>query len=68
MLIVSGLIQGKTETATIYIFNALEERQDAQAYVVALALAAISVVLLVVIEGFRRRTERGRLTAGGTDV
>jgi sulfate transport system permease protein len=61
VLIVSGLIQGKTETATIYIFNALEERQDAQAYVVALALAAISVVLLVVIEGFRRRAERGRV-------
>jgi sulfate transport system permease protein len=68
VLIVSGLIQGSTETATIYIFNALEERQDAQAYVVALALAAISVVLLVVIEGFRRRTERGRVTAGGTEV
>jgi sulfate/thiosulfate transport system permease protein len=65
VLIVSGLIQGKTETATIYIFNALEERQDAQAYVVALALAAISVVLLVAIEGFRRRTERGREIAGG---
>ena len=63
VLIVSGLIQGKTETATIYIFNALEERQDAQAYVVALALAAISVVLLVAIEGFRRRTERGRTEA-----
>ena len=63
VLIVSGLIQGKTETATIYIFNALEERQDAQAYVVALALAAISVVLLVAIEGFRRRTERGRTHA-----
>jgi sulfate transport system permease protein len=60
VLLVSGLIQGKTETATIYVFNALEERQDAQAYVVALALAAISVVLLVAIEGFRRRTERGR--------
>jgi sulfate transport system permease protein len=63
VLIVSGLIQGKTETATIYIFNALEERQDAQAFVVALALAAISVVLLVVIEGLRRRTERGRETS-----
>lgn len=68
VLIVSGLIQGKTETATIYIFNALEERQDAQAYVVALALAAISVVLLVVIEGFRRHTERGREAAGGIEV
>jgi sulfate transport system permease protein len=63
VLIVSGLIKGKTETATIYIFNALEERQDAQAFVVALVLAAISVVLLVLIEGLRRRTERGRETS-----
>lgn len=63
VLIVSGLIKGKTETATIYIFTAIEERQDAQAYVVALALAAISVVLLVVIEGLRRRTERRRTMA-----
>jgi sulfate transport system permease protein len=68
VLIVSGLIQGSTETATIYIFNALEERQDAQAYVVALALAAISVVLLVLIEGFRRHTQRGREAAGGIEV
>jgi sulfate transport system permease protein len=60
VLLVSGLIQGKTETATIYIFSALEERQTANAYVVALALATISVVLLVIIEGLHRRTQRGR--------
>ena len=29
VLIVSGSIQGKTETATLYIFRAFEERQDA---------------------------------------
>jgi sulfate transport system permease protein len=58
VLIVSGAIQGKTETATIYIFRAVEERQTAQGYVVALALAAISVVLLVAIEWFKRRITR----------
>jgi sulfate/thiosulfate transport system permease protein len=58
VLIVSGLIQGRTETATLYIFRALEERQTAQAYVVALALALISVVLLVVIELAHRRSRR----------
>ena len=41
---------GQTETATLYIFRAFEERQTAEAYVVALTLAAISVVLLVAIE------------------
>ncbi|MGZ8567594.1 MAG: sulfate ABC transporter permease subunit [Actinomycetota bacterium] len=61
VLIVSGLIKGQTETATLYIFTAIEERQDAEAYIVALTLATISVVLLVVIEAVRRRIE-GRKT------
>ena len=54
---ISGLIQGKTETATLYIFRAFEERQTPQAYVVALTLAAVSVVLLVTIETIRHRIE-----------
>jgi sulfate transport system permease protein len=57
VLIVSGLIKGQTETATLYIFTAIEERQDTQASIVALTLATISVVLLVAIEGIRRRIE-----------
>ena len=60
VLVVSGLIQGKTETATLYIFRALEERQTPQAYVVALLLAGVSVLLLVAIESFRHRHERER--------
>jgi sulfate/thiosulfate transport system permease protein len=58
VLIVSGAIQGRTETATVYIFRAVEERQTAQGYAVALTLAAISVVLLVAIEWFKRRITR----------
>jgi sulfate/thiosulfate transport system permease protein len=58
VLIVSGAIQGHTETATVYIFRAVEERQTAQGYVVALTLAAISVILLVAIEWFKRRITR----------
>ncbi len=57
VLIVSGLIKGKTETATLFIFTAIEERQDAEAYVVALTLAAVSIVLLVTIEAARHRIE-----------
>jgi sulfate transport system permease protein len=55
VLIVSGTIQGHTETATLYVFRALEERQDASANLVALTLAAISIVILVGIEIFKRR-------------
>jgi sulfate/thiosulfate transport system permease protein len=58
VLIVSGSLQGLTETATLYIFRALEERQDASGYVVALSLAAISIILLITIEVAKRRQDR----------
>lgn len=58
VLIVSGLIQGRTETATLYIYRALEERQTSSAYVVALTLAAVSVAILVAIEWFKRKKTR----------
>ncbi len=60
VLIVSGTISGLTETATIYIFTALEERLVAEAHVVALVLASTSIVLLVTIEWLHRRNERAR--------
>jgi len=62
VLIVSGAIQGQTETATLYVLRALEERQDAAGYLVALTLAAVSVLVLLGIEVFKRRQakEMGR--------
>lgn len=58
VLIVSGSIQGQTETATLYVFRALEERQEASGYAVALSLAAISILLLVGIETFKNRRSK----------
>lgn len=55
VLIVSGSLQGMNETATLWILRAIEERQDSQAYVVALTLAAVSILLLVAIEFFKHR-------------
>jgi sulfate transport system permease protein len=55
VLIVSGAIQGRTETATLYILRAFDQYQDQQAYIVALTLAAFSIVLLIGIETFKRR-------------
>jgi sulfate/thiosulfate transport system permease protein len=55
VLIVSGTLQGKTETATLYIFRALEERQEASGNLVALTLALASVLILAAIEVFKRR-------------
>src|SRR5207247_5729230 len=57
VLIVSGAIQGRTETATLYVYRALEERQDASGYVVALCLAIISITVLAGIEVARHRRE-----------
>jgi sulfate transport system permease protein len=57
VLIVSGLIKGQTETATLFIYTAIEERLYTEAYVVALTLAAVSILLLVAIETARHRTE-----------
>jgi sulfate transport system permease protein len=58
VLIVSGAIQGQTETATLYIFRAFEERQEPSAYLVALSLAAISICLLVTIETLKKQKAR----------
>ncbi|HYN76859.1 MAG TPA: sulfate ABC transporter permease subunit, partial [Lamprocystis sp. (in: g-proteobacteria)] len=60
VLVVGGAISGRTQTATTFIYNALEERQEAAAYGMALLLAVISVALLVVIEWLKRRRERGQ--------
>ncbi|MGZ8620554.1 MAG: sulfate ABC transporter permease subunit [Actinomycetota bacterium] len=58
VLVVSGTIKGQTETATIYVLTAFEERMDTQGYIVALTLAAISIVALGVIEIMKRRKVR----------
>ena len=54
MLIVSGLLQGRTETATLYILRAFDQYQAEQGYIVALTSAAFSIVLLIGIEFFKR--------------
>jgi sulfate transport system permease protein len=62
VLIVSGQITGQTETATLYVLRAFDQFQDDQGYVVALTLALASIVLLVLIEIFKRRQERMQRT------
>ena len=58
VLIVSGLLQGRTETATLYVLRAFDQYQDEQGYIVALTLAAFSILLLIAIESFKRRSVR----------
>lgn len=56
--VVSGLVTGKTETATIFIYLEFDRNHDAAGYIVALTLAIVSIALLAGIELFRRRQEK----------
>ena len=58
VLIVSGQVQGQTETATLYIFRAFEERQEASGTAVAITLAAVSILLLIGIETFKHKQSK----------
>jgi sulfate/thiosulfate transport system permease protein len=58
VLIVSGLLQGQTETATLFVLRAFEQYQDQQGYIVASMLAAFSIVLLIGIELLKQRRTR----------
>jgi sulfate transport system permease protein len=58
VLIVSGSLQGQTETATLYILRAFDQYQEQQAYVVALTLATFSILMLIGIETLKRRATR----------
>ena len=60
VLVVGGAISGHTQTATTFIYNALEEREEAAAYGMALVLALASVVVLAALEWLKRR-RRGEL-------
>jgi sulfate transport system permease protein len=62
VLIVSGQLTGQTETATLYVLRAFDQFQHDQGYIVALTLALVSIVLLVLIEIFKRRQERMQRT------
>jgi len=55
--IVSGSIQGKTETATLRVQEEYENLNQAGAYGIALVLAAIAIVVLVAMTVVRPRPE-----------
>lgn len=55
VLVVGGGVQGRTETATLFIFRALDERQYVGAYSAALVLGLLSLILVVGTELLRRK-------------
>ncbi len=55
VLVIGGGVQGRTETATLFIYRALEERQYIGAYSAALALGLFSLILVLGSDWLRRR-------------
>lgn len=56
--VVSGSIEGLTETATSYVFRALNDRSNVGAYSVSVVLGLVSIIILVLMSFFRRRVVR----------
>lgn len=55
VLVIGGGVQGKTETATLYIYRALEERQYVGGYGAALVLGLLSLAMVLGVDFLRRR-------------
>jgi sulfate/thiosulfate transport system permease protein len=55
VLVIGGGISGRTETATVYIFRALDDRQYTGAYSAAIVLGLFSLVLVLGTDLIRRR-------------
>lgn len=58
VLVIGGGVQGRTETATLFIYRALDERQYVAAYSAALLLGLLSLLLVLGTDFLRRRERR----------
>ena len=58
ILVIGGGIQGRTETATLYIYRALDERQYIGAYSASLLLGLFSFLLVIGTDLIRRRERK----------
>jgi sulfate transport system permease protein len=54
VLVIGGGLQGRTETTTLYIFRALDERQYVGAYSAAIVLGLFSLLLIMGTDLLRR--------------
>ena len=55
LLVVSGNILGRTQTATLYVHDGIESFHPEGAYAASVALAGVSFVLMIGMETLRRR-------------
>ena len=64
LLVVSGNILGRTQTATLYIHDTIEGFHPEGAYAASIVLAGVSFVLLIGMELLRKRVERHETEVG----
>jgi sulfate/thiosulfate transport system permease protein len=57
VLVVSGNVSGLTETATLFVYRSLDDRNYVGAYAMAVVLAAISFAILALMEWLNKRPE-----------
>ena len=57
LLVVSGNILGRTQTATLYVHDGIESFNTEGAYAASVLLAGVSFVLLIGMETLRKRVE-----------
>lgn len=55
VLVIGGGVQGRTETATLFIYRALDERQYIGAYSAALLLGLFSLIMVLGSDWLRRK-------------
>jgi len=53
VLVIGGGVQGRTETATLFIFRSIEERQNIEAYTASILLGAFSVLIVSLADRFK---------------
>lgn len=61
VLVVGGGVQGRTETATLFIFRSMEERRYIEAYSAALLLGAFSVLIVFIADWLKQSHEKKKL-------
>ena len=57
LLVVSGNILGRTQTATLFIHDGIESFDTEGAYAASVLLAGVSFVMLIAMEALRKRVE-----------
>jgi sulfate transport system permease protein len=67
VLVIGGGIQGRTETATMFIFRSLDERHFIEAYSAAILLGSFSVLIVLIADEVKRREEKRKSHEGAEE-